>query len=216
MEQLNKNRSLMLLVLAVLFLVLFAAYMYVVKPAASEVNDQEERISTLDKQRTLLQKKLGEKQEQAAAYSGEDVQRALPLWDNTEHLLLDLQGIEGRSGAQTLSAAFNAAGGDDASAEDEEQAEGGGEETNQAAALPSGIKRLKTSAVVKGTYEQVLNYVDALQKLKRLITIDSLDIAKSSDGTGASPVIKINLAFTAYFDPSYRDQVSEVLQPYSE
>lgn len=214
MDQLNKNRSLVLLGLAVLFLVLFAVYMYLVKPTASDLDDQETKIAQLSQERSLLQRKLKEKQEQSASYSDEAVQRALPLWDNTEQLMLDIGTIEGRTGAETLSATFNAA--DDQDLEGIIQSSESGASGGEAAkdTLPAGIKKLKAATVVQGTYEQVLAYVDTLQKLDRLITIESLDIAKSGDAEAAGAKIKANLMFTAYFDPAYRSQVKEVLEPF--
>ncbi|REE66670.1 type IV pilus assembly protein PilO [Paenibacillus taihuensis] len=224
MEQLNKNRSLAVLLIAVLFLILFAAYSFVIKPSSGSNSDQQAEIDRLTGQTELLSKKLAEKKESNKSYSEAGVQNALPLWDNTEQLLLDLQSIEQQTSATTITATFSPdSDGKQADGETDSASLGNiGLDTSSdnatagnssSAELGSYVKKLGVSVVIKGSYTNVLHYVEKLQTMPRLITVDSFDIAKSSS---ADKPLSASITFTAYFDPSYKSLVKQMVLPYTE
>ncbi|MBP3966850.1 hypothetical protein [Paenibacillus lignilyticus] len=216
MEQLTKNRSLSVLLVAVLFLALFAIYSYLLKPSADQITDQQAEIERLNNEYNLLSKKLAEKKEESNEYSKENVQQALPLWDNTEQLLLDLQQIESSTGGEALTATFTPDRVDDQENADTSASENTDSTTNSSTSFGPNVKQLKVGLVIKGKYADILRYIEELQKLPRLITVDSFDVAKSSSLSGDAKPISANLAFTAYFDPSYKSLAKDVLLPFEE
>ncbi|SFT29463.1 hypothetical protein [Paenibacillus sp. BC26] len=216
MEQLTKNRSLSVLLVAVLFLALFAIYSYLLKPSADQITDQQAEIERLNSEYNLLSKKLAEKKEASNEFSKENVQQALPLWDNTEQLLLDLQQIESSTGGEALTATFTPDRVDDQQNADTSASENTDSTTDSSTSFGPNVKQLKVSLVIKGKYADILRYIEELQKLPRLITVDSFDVAKSSSLAGDAKPISANLAFTAYFDPSYKSLAKEVLLPFEE
>ncbi|SEP14099.1 hypothetical protein [Paenibacillus sp. OV219] len=225
MEQLNKNRSLAVLLIALLFLLLFAAYTFLIKPSSGSDSEQQAEIERLTSQAELLGKKVSENKQANKAYSEASVQNALPLWDNTEQLLLDLQRIEQETGTATITATFNAdtLGEQTAGNTDSATLDGTSDSTSSdgtattdstgSASLGPSVKKLKVSAVIKGRYADVLRYVEKLQRMPRLVTVESFDAVKAST---ADKPISANITFTAYFDPSYKPLVKQVILPYSD
>ncbi|QJC50215.1 hypothetical protein HGI30_00370 [Paenibacillus albicereus] len=80
----------------------------------------------------------------------------------------------------------------------------------------AGPLRLQVSVVVKGTYDAVLKYAKTLHGLTRLTTLESLELNRSSCNCGSEQELTVPLAFSAYFQPSYRDRVETPLLPYAE
>ncbi|TYP70113.1 type IV pilus assembly protein PilO [Paenibacillus methanolicus] len=212
MEQLSKNRTLFILLFAMLFLILFVLYQYVVMPSSDKLPDQEDEISRLADQQRILERQKEKKSSQDAAYAEESVQKALPLWDNTEQLLLDFKQIESSSNASVVSAAFavEEAGGSKTA----EETAGTEEEAEAATEINAG--KVVVNTVLSGRYAEIVSFIDGLQKLPRLTTIDTLDITKSLSNVGGATDISVNLVFTAYFDPSYAQAVEHIVQPYKD
>ncbi|SDX96413.1 hypothetical protein [Paenibacillus sp. CF384] len=215
MEQLTKNRSLTVLLLALLFLVLFVIYTYLLKPSTDKIANQQIEIESLNNQYSLLSNKLAEKKKASDEYSKSAVQLALPLWDNTEQLLLDLQQIESVTGTETLTASFtpDLEEGQSIAGENSDTNEGTTDSINP---LGPNVKKLKVASVIKGSYSNVLRYIEELQKLPRLITVDSFDVAKTGSINASSKPISANIVYTAYFDPSYKPLVKETILPFEE
>ena len=72
------------------------------------------------------------------------------------------------------------------------------------------------AAVIKGSYKSILDYVDRIQKLERLVTVDSLEINRTACSCGTEQDLTVNFTFTAYFEPAYRKDVEIPLLPYAE
>ncbi|WP_308637903.1 type 4a pilus biogenesis protein PilO [Paenibacillus silvisoli] len=215
MQQLSKNRSAAVLLIALLFLILFAVYTYILQPTNSKITDQQTEIERLDSQFKLLSTKLAEKKQASDDLSKESVQKALPLWDNTEQLLLDLQTIESTTGAETLTATFTPDASDAQSGNAGDEGTAASENSQSDSPYGPNVKQLKVASVIKGSYSSILQYVEELQKLSRLITIDSFDVAKPS-GNDTNKPLSANIVYTAYFDPSYKSLVTQVIQPFNE
>ncbi|GGD48034.1 type 4a pilus biogenesis protein PilO [Paenibacillus nasutitermitis] len=201
MEQLNKNRKLALLLVALMFLVLLAVYIYMLLPKTRQVSDQQDVIARLESQTRLLQKKLDEKKSSESKYSQETVQAALPLWDNTEQMLMDLEQIGKTTRVQNVSLAFAADSGVD-------------NETSAQQDVMSAVRELKISSSIKGSYADILTYISRLEALPRLIKVDNLEITKPDAFQNNAAMITVNLSFTAYYDPSYKDLVDEQQLPF--
>ncbi|CAM4422610.1 type 4a pilus biogenesis protein PilO [Paenibacillus tarimensis] len=209
MEQLRNNRQALILAATVMLLVLLAGVVYLILPGSRAVDEQEAEITALSSQFQLLENKLAEREREASGLDMADVQAALPLWDNSEQLLLDLQQLENDTGVELMSSTFTLA----APAADNQT-------TDQAAGVDSGISgsssmgRVQLSLVVSGTYQDLLNWMDGVQSLPRLITIESFAVSKPQAAEVSWKPITVNVTLTAYYDPSYRGLVDEVLWPF--
>ncbi len=252
----RRRNTLILLTAVILFLLLLLYAFYFVKPAFDKSAALDGEIAQQERLAEVLRKKLAEKQLAADALPVDGVQGALPYWDNTEQLALDLERIGaeakvshaslsftgdlsasepllGRSGtaAGTGSVQGAAAGSDEAAldaaassdslaaaAEGQTASPDGTaqDQAGQAQAVAAGPRKLQVAAVVKGSYESILAYVEQVNHMERITTVDSLEIARGASGSEDGRELTVNFAFTAYFDPSYRSQVQDALLPYAE
>ncbi|QGG54218.1 hypothetical protein NYE40_00360 [Paenibacillus sp. FSL W8-1187] len=240
-----RRNSWILLLSAILFLGLLLFFLYGLKPAEEKAASLEAELGTQQKLNDILIAKLQERREEAEIRPVEGVQAELPYWDNTEQLVLDLEQLGAENGVEHVSIAFSgdlaasrplrsdpsaersaapgegapAAEGDAAPAVDELGLAAGGSPSSEpqpAGAAAAGPLRLQVSAVVKGTYDAVLKYVQSLHGLTRLTTLESLELSRSSCGCGSEQELTVPLTFAAYFQPTYRDRVETPLLPYAE
>lgn len=201
--QLNK-RSMGLIGVVLLFLLLLMFVVYKQMPLNTRLSEQSDQIASLRSQADVLAKKAAEGSSAEAEYSDASVQQALPLSDNTEQMLLDLKSVSQATGVALLNATFSA------SDSNQLQSMLGGEQTPYAS-----VGELKTAVAIEGTYDRLLQWVGALQKLPRLVSVDNFALAKPSAADMGKPMT-LNVNFTAFFDPSYRNLVDEELLPYKE
>ncbi|MDG0790648.1 type 4a pilus biogenesis protein PilO [Cohnella ginsengisoli] len=201
--QLSK-RSLGLIGVVLLFLLLLMFVVYKQMPLNTRLSEQSDQIASLRNQADVLSKKAAESSSADAEYSDASVQQALPLSDNTEQMLLDLKSVSQATGVALLNATFSA------SDSNQLQSVLGGEQTPYAS-----VGELKTAVAIEGTYDRLLQWVGALQKLPRLVSVDNFAIAKPS-AADMGKAMTLNVNFTAYFDPSYRNLVDEELLPYKK
>ncbi|MCC3374610.1 type 4a pilus biogenesis protein PilO [Cohnella sp. REN36] len=203
MEALTDKRKLIFIAVVLLFLLLLGGYLTFLQPLNASLSDQKDEIDRLNGQIRILTDKAAEKNREAGSFSQADVQAALPLSDNTEQLLLDLQTIGRGADVELLGSTFSTA------------------ETNQLQTMfgmktspyPS-VKELKASVVLQGKYEQLLDWIDRLQRLPRLVSVDAFSLAKPSSEADAQKPITLNLNFTVYYDPSYRNLTDGERLPY--
>ncbi|SDS78296.1 hypothetical protein SAMN05444162_2270 [Paenibacillaceae bacterium GAS479] len=255
----QRRNSLLLLSAAVFFLALLLFFLYALGPAQDKSADLQDRLKAQGKINDALSNKLQERTAEQDLRSFDEVQAALPYWDNTEQLLLDLDVAGREAGVTHVSLAFSGdlaesrpiqdesasepaaeaeVGGDGGTSETGNNADAGsgidtavssesagsgssdlsGLETEAAApgsetGAASGPLRLQVSAVVKGKYDEILNYIERLHKLTRLTTLESLEINR---GSGAEQELSVPISFTAYFQPAYINEVKVPLLPYAE
>ncbi|MGU3473753.1 hypothetical protein ACLBWT_21715 [Paenibacillus sp. D51F] len=249
----RRRNTLILLTAVILFLLLLLYAFYFVKPAFDKSASLDGEIAQQERLTEVLRKKLAEKQVAADARPVDGVQGALPYWDNTEQLALDLERIGAEAKVSHASLSFagdlsasepllersgtaagtgsvqGAAAGSDEAAPDaasdslaaaaEGQTaspDGAAQDGGQAQAAASEPKKLQVAAVIKGSYESILAYVEQVNLMERITTVDSLEIARGASGSEDGRELTVNFAFTAYFDPSYRSQVEDALLPFAE
>ncbi|MEK0316904.1 type 4a pilus biogenesis protein PilO [Cohnella sp. 56] len=199
--QLNK-RTLGLIGIVMLFLIVLLFVVYKQMPLGDRLSEQKDEIALLRNQADILANKKAEGDKAGAKYSDDAVQQALPLSDNTEQMLLDLKSVSQANGVALLNATFSASAGNQL------QSMLGGEQTPYAT-----VGELKTAVAIEGTYDRLLAWIEGLQRLPRLISVDNFAIAQPAPADmGKSMTLNVN--FTAYFDPSYRDLVDRELLPY--
>jgi type IV pilus assembly protein PilO len=200
MSNKNNQQPMLLFGAVLLFLGLFAFYYFVQLPSSSKVKAQSEEISQLDKQVQLLTKKVSDKQKDNAGPSMKDVQAALPLWDNTEQLTLDLNKIKKDQNVTFSTIAYSIS----------EKAAQPADATKKAA-FPN-VHEVKVTTSISGTFKEVTAAITQLQALPRLIQVDSVNYGNLPKE--AARKITVNLIFTAYFDPSYKSKVEKVESPF--
>ncbi|TXK85392.1 type 4a pilus biogenesis protein PilO [Paenibacillus sp. N3.4] len=200
MSSKNNTQTLLLFVAVLLFLGLFAFYYFLQIPSSNKVKAQESEIATLDKQVQLLNKKISDKQKEDVGPSIKEIQAALPLWDNTEQLTLDLNKIKNDTKVTFNSIAY--------SVSDKTTQQG---EANKKNAYPN-VREVKVTTAIMGTFKDITDAITQLQALPRLVNIDTVNYGNLPKDLTRR--ITVNLTFTAYFDPSYKSKVDKVELPY--
>ncbi|MOA35283.1 General secretion pathway protein M [compost metagenome] len=125
------------------------------------------------------------------------------MWDNTEQLVQQMRDI-GKSTEATLnSASFSIIGSNDihllSGAEDQ---------------MYPNVKQMKIVASLEGTDQQMRSWLNQLEKLPRIIIVDSLRLNKSANsGNDDSDRLKAELTFIAYFDPDYEPLLEHPILP---
>ncbi|MGF7031321.1 type IV pilus assembly protein PilO [Paenibacillus mucilaginosus] len=191
------NNNLLLLGFAVLFLILFACYSFVLKPSSDTLEANRTEIGTLQKQLGILEKKVKEKQQAQSTMSTEAVQAALPPGDNVEKLTVDLRQIEKDAQAKISSVTFSKSAKNDL-------------QTLLVSKEPvyPNVHMVEAKLEVSGTYVQIKEVIERLQLLPRLTHIDSVDFGNIPMNRGsAAPVdntkeLSVHISFKAYFDAS--------------
>lgn len=196
MEQINRYRSPIVLGVLVLFLLLFAFFLLGFQPTNTKIAEQEAEMAQLEQQNSLLQRKIDERQSAAGDSEAEEaLLKRLPRGDASEQLILDLREIGIMSDARLKDIGF--------AAEDTNPVQnmsGSGE-----AGFP-GVKQLKMTALVEGTYSNVKSWMNALQLLPRIINVEAFSFQHSSN---SGNMISANITFTAYYEqPAGTDEAA--------
>lgn len=187
MEQINRYRSPIVLGVLVLFLLLFAFFLLGFQPTNTKIAEQEAEMAQLEQQNSLLQRKIDERQSSVENSEAEDaLLKQLPRGDASEQLLLDLREVGTMSDARLKDIGF--------AAEDTNSVQ---DRSGSAAAVFPGVKQLRMTALVEGTYSNVRSWLNALQLLPRIINVEAFSFQHSSN---SGNIISANVTFTAYFE----------------
>ncbi|WP_339318607.1 type 4a pilus biogenesis protein PilO [Paenibacillus sp. FSL R10-2734] len=194
MEQFNKYRSPIVLGVLILFLMLFAFYMLGVQPTNKEISAQNAEISQLEKEAEILQTKINELKSDATSVDSEqqELLAALPKGDDSEGLIVDLWGVSTSSEARLKDVSFIL-----------DEANPIQQMTGSAEVLFPTVKQIKMTAVIEGTYTGIRQWMEDLQKLPRIVNVDSFNFQQSyEERSNDSPesILTANVAFTAYFE----------------
>lgn len=197
----NNTQTLLLFLAVILFLGLFALYYFLQIPSSEKVKSQQNEITIVEKQIQLLNKKLSEKKEEAG-FSMDEIQAALPLWDNTEQLTLDLNKIKTDTNVTFNSIAYAVS---DKGTQTQQA------DANNKSAFPN-VREVKVTTSVAGTLDEVTAAITQLQALPRLINVETVNFGNLPKDLTRK--LTVNLTFTAYFDPSYKSKVDKIVLPY--
>ncbi|MCK9857111.1 GspMb/PilO family protein [Paenibacillus sp. ATY16] len=192
----SKNRLLGLIVIMVLFLVLLLLYVVLLQPSSSKLSDQKKLAEQSQLQLNALQASVT-KQEEGSGLAEQDIQAALPLWDNSEQLVITLKSLSVQTGAKINSATV------DLPDENKLNALSG-----SADPLYPTVKEVNVHVSLLGTYAQVKSWMAQLQQQKRLIVINDFTLQQTDSGMNTT-----ELSFTAYFDPSYKSLLKDPILP---
>ncbi|WP_339243715.1 type 4a pilus biogenesis protein PilO [Paenibacillus sp. FSL F4-0243] len=194
MEQFNKYRSPIVLGVLILFLMLFAFYMLGVQPTNKEISAQNAEIRQLEKEAEILQTKINELKSSATSLDSEqqELLAALPKGDDSEGLIDDLRAVGMSSQARLKDVSFIL-----------DEANPIQQMTGSAEVLFPTVKQIKMTAVIEGTYTGIRQWMEELQKLPRIVNIDSFNFQQSyEERSKDSPesILTANVAFTAYYE----------------
>lgn len=188
MEQLNKYRSTIVLGVLVLFLLLFAFFMLGLQPTMNEMNEQKLEMARIEKDTAFLQSKVDEMKgtDGSGELSAAESLTALPQSDSADQLVLDLRIVGARSQATLRNVDFNLSGINEISLM-----------TGSSQGVYPFIKEVKMNAEVEGDYEQIYAWMEELERLPRIMKVDSFRFQQPS---GTNTEITANIVFTAYYE----------------
>ncbi|WP_424766780.1 hypothetical protein [Paenibacillus sp. sgz302251] len=181
----SKSHSLPFLAVIGMFLVLLVVYFALLQPSFNQLSEKKDEVAGLRDQAHLIERALGNKIEKGLL--SDELQAALPLWDNSEQLVVSMKEIAQSSQTKLSSMSFSIS------------------DSNQIQALVGGteplypdVKEIKAQVIVQGSYDQIRSWLVQVQNLPRLIVIDSVRYSMAVSGTVAAEI-----SFTGYFDSSY-------------
>jgi len=179
MEQLNKYRSSIILGLALLFIILLAVYMLVVRPLGEQTDTYTQNITELQQEGQLLQTRIAELQSHQTGNAA--VTTAVPDQDASEQLLTALEQVSNKSRTRLANIEFQQILPGDA---------------GNSVGVPVGIQagQVQMNAEIEGGYAQIHEWMNQLQKMPRLVTIDSFSFEQPYQ-----PILTAKVTFTAYY-----------------
>lgn len=197
MDKTNK-RSATFLITVIAFLVLLMLFILLYLPSNKELSSVKAKKDELNNKVQTLQNVLDKKITKKGKLDEEAVQAALPLWDNTEELILQLNEIGKESKAEIKDGRVNFV---------EKSAI---EPRNEASeVLFQDVRQLVVSLTINGTASEVMYWVELLENLPRLIIVTSFDLRKGdTDGTAV-----VDISFVALFDPNYESMLKNPILP---
>ncbi|WP_342563283.1 type 4a pilus biogenesis protein PilO [Paenibacillus sp. FSL R7-0345] len=193
MEQINKYRSPIVMGMLILFLILLAFYMLAIRPVSSDIAMQNSELSLLERERSVLENKINELQTAGDNLTSDEetLLAAIPLGDGNEALINDLKAIGSSSHARLKDIGFSLTGTSTASTW-----------AGVPATSAAGLQEIKMTAVVEGGYIEIHEWLKQLNKMPRLITVDSFAFQQPYEfPTAQKPgsILTANVAFTAYY-----------------
>ncbi|RIX54047.1 hypothetical protein D3P08_07280 [Paenibacillus nanensis] len=193
---LNKSQSMSIIAIIAMFLLLLVIFLIVLRPSFKEVEEQKRQVAQLEEQNAMLQKVLANKKEKTKDLP-DDVQKALPLWDNTEQMVVSMKELAAATNTSLSSISFSVS------------------DTNQIQAIAGGseplfptVGELKVQTVIQGAYSEVRGWLVELQKLPRVVNVDSVRYS-----VGASGEMSAEVNFTGYYDPTYAYMLENPIMP---
>ncbi|SFE97590.1 type IV pilus assembly protein PilO [Paenibacillus catalpae] len=192
----TKNRSLGLIMMMLLFLVLLLLYVVLLQPSSNQLSDQKKLADQTERQLNALEASVN-KQNGEGSLPEQDIQAALPLWDNSEQLVVSLKSLSQQTGAKVNSATIDLPGDNKLNTLDD-----------SVDPIYPTVKEVNVHVFLLGTYTQVKSWMNQLQQQKRLIVVHSFSLQQSDSGMNTA-----ELSFTAYFDPSYERMLKNPILP---
>lgn len=186
MEQLSKHRNVVLLGIVLLFVILLAFYAWVLHPLTKQSDQYDAQLSQIQQEYNLIQTKIAQLKGSQPNEQQQAVQAAIPATVASEKLLLQLQQVDQSSYARITDVEFvnidpNNSG--DIAAED----------------LGVNVGQIRMNAEIEGGYAEIREWMNQLQKLPRLITVDSFSFQQPYTPGKSGTILTANVSFTAYY-----------------
>ncbi|MDN4617460.1 type II secretion system protein GspM [Paenibacillus sp. PsM32] len=187
MEQLNKYRNVILLGIILLFVILLAFYMWVLYPLSQKSEQYDVQLNQMQQEYNLIQTKIAQLKGSQPTDAQQAIQAAIPATVASEKLLIQLQQVDQTSYARITDIEFvnvdnNNSG--DITAEN----------------LGVNVGQIRMNAELEGGYTEIREWMNQLQKLPRLITVDSFSFQQPYTPGKSGPILTANVSFTAYYN----------------
>jgi len=188
MERLHNNRQPLILGIAVLFLVLLAVYILLMRPNTEQIEINDSQITNLQQENDIFQRKIDELQaEGTGTLSEEEIAQKLPADSNKEQVIIDLNRIGDDTGVRLIDASFS-----DENANTAEASDSNATET---------VKSLYVTANIQGSYSGIKLWMDQLQNLPRLTAVEQISLQKPYLNSG-NTLLSSTVTFKASYLPS--------------
>ncbi|WP_028987460.1 type 4a pilus biogenesis protein PilO [Thermicanus aegyptius] len=206
MERFTKTFPLILLLL-LLFIGAYLLYFFLFQGKEEKLASLTQEIKQKGDMVLQLNRLVKEKVESQPKQDDlEKEMTALPIWDNTEQLILEFKKSEGKTGVSLTNVQFQ-------NSDLNRLNEYGGSPTP----LFPNVKEVQVNMMVTGTYTSIHAFLEEIEKSPRFMIINSVNFGTAATGgenllQGTKLTASIQLS--AYYDPSNRDLVSPKWREY--
>lgn len=185
----EKNKTMLILLLLLFFVGAFLLYWFYYQGSLHALADIEQQVKQKGDSVALLTKTVNAKKEEIPTTT--DLEKdlaALPIWDNTEQLVMELRGGELRSGVTLTDITFQPS--------DVNRLGQYGEN------FPT-VKEVSISLHVTGTYEAIKAFLAQVEASPRRMMVDSFAYDRGeNNGAEQNGTMVATITMTAYYDPA--------------
>ncbi|WP_433945232.1 hypothetical protein [Paenibacillus sp. SN-8-1] len=199
MDSINK-RSLTLLIVAATVLILLALVILFYWPLTQQLASTKSEKAELASKIKIMQKVYKQKMDSKVELDEAVVQAALPLWDNSEQFIVQLQEVGEKSGANLKNGSLNFKESNELHLQ-----------SNLKEQIYKNVQELSVNMTVAGTKQQVHDWIQKLEELPRLTIVNNLQLSS----VGASDSYTANISVSIYFDKSYIQMLHAPILPNS-
>jgi type IV pilus assembly protein PilO len=219
--QLSKNeKKIMLFVVVIVILLMTLVYFNYVSPLRADVQAKEQRLSankqlyaTILEQKSQLQDSIEE--------DTELLQKRLPVQPLIDHFILELEKAELLSNSLVSQMSFSGtSGGGEQTMEEiiEERSQPIGENNGTESSQPVELQPLSTPvskipvslSVQSPTYYDLEKFLDTLENLDRIVTVESVSFSGQPEGGSAAENFNYQVSLSLYYLPALADLQSEL------
>jgi type IV pilus assembly protein PilO len=204
---------LFLLACAVILGLLYAGYLYVLKP----LKQKEETLSSqLITEQQLLQQIRNEeaKKREELGLSAVELQKKLPTKPLVDQFILDLEHAAVVSDSLISAISFEDAEVANHNEEEELSAEQKEANTTTDTSLPEGIEKISANLEVKSSsYYQLERFIETLETLPRIVKVESISFAGNKEVTSVNQSVEplnYTLTVSAYYYPKLEELQNKV------
>ncbi|MNO34356.1 hypothetical protein D3C76_243880 [compost metagenome] len=196
----TNKRSAAFLVIIMLFLILLVLFVLLYMPTNSELSAVKDQKNNSKNTITTLQNVL-EKKEQSAKvkFDEETVQAALPLWDDTEQIIVKLKEIGLATEADLTNGGIIFMEGNEMHLL-----------SNQTEPIYTDVQQMNISLKAEGKETEIIAWIDSLENLPRMTLIKSLRIIQKNENKDS---VTADLTLTAYLAPQYQPMLDNPILP---
>jgi type IV pilus assembly protein PilO len=219
--QLSKNeKKILLFVVGIVILLMTLFYFNYLSPLRADVQLKEQRLeqnkqvyATILEQKGQLQHSIEE--------DTELLQKRLPVQPLIDHFILELEKAELLSNSLVSQMSFSGtSGGVEQTMEEiiQERSQPIGENSGEATSqnvveqpLSTPVSKIPVSLSVQSpTYYDLEKFLDTLENLDRIVTVESVGFSGKPEGGGAAENIGYQVSLSLYYLPSLADLQNEL------
>ncbi len=193
LERIHNSRQAIILGLAVLFLALLGFYMLLIRPDVETLKANESEVTRLQQENDIFQKKIDELTALGVTeFTEEEIAAKLPANANMEQIILDLKEAGEKADVRLSDAQFS---------EQSEDATLDVTTPISQALSSNGLRSVYVTVNIEGGYTQIRDWMDRIQKLDRITTIDNFSFQQPYLPGNTSSLLSASVTFTASYLP---------------